>query len=69
MSQNKNESKTKVSLWISNNVLELVDKVAESYGLSRSDYIRLTLSEALVNMGFLSRERGSLLSAKQGVTA
>ena len=68
-SQNKNKrnERTKVSFWLSNQVLELVDQVAESYGISRSDYIRLTLRETLVNRGLLPRETGSPLSTKQEV--
>ena len=62
-----NVERTKVSFWLSNQVLKLVDQVAESYGISRSDYIRLTLRETLVNRGLLPRETGSPLSTKQGV--
>jgi len=70
-SQNKNKrnERAKVSFWLSNQVLELVDQVAQSYGISRSDYIRLTLRETLVNRGFLPRETGSPLSTKQEVKA
>jgi len=49
--------------------VKILDEVSKNYGLSRSDFIRLKLREALVNMGFLSRETRSPLATERGVRA
>lgn len=57
----------KVSFWFDSQIVNLLDKAAEKYGISRSDFIRLTLREALVNRGLLPFETGSPLKAERGV--
>ena len=66
-SKNLKKERTKVSFWLSNQVLELVDQVAESYEMTRSVYIRLVLRETLVVRGLLPREKGSPLPKAEGV--
>ncbi len=66
-SGNKKKEQTKISVWLSNQVLELVDQTAKSYGISRSDYVRLTLRQTLVIRGLLPHETQSLLPEEQGV--
>lgn len=66
--QNQKNKRTKVSFWLNNQILELVDQIAERYDLSRSDFIRLTLREALVNRGLLPFETGSPLKAEKVVS-
>jgi metal-responsive CopG/Arc/MetJ family transcriptional regulator len=59
-----NIKQTKISFWINTSDLELIDKFSANYSLSRSDFIRLALREALVNRGLLPRETGSPILAK-----
>jgi len=66
-SKNLKKERTKVSFWLSNKVLELVDQVAESYEMTRSVYIRLVLRETLVVRGLLPHEKGSPLPKAEGV--
>jgi metal-responsive CopG/Arc/MetJ family transcriptional regulator len=59
-----NKKQTKISFWINTESLEIIDNFSANYGLSRSDFIRLALREALVNRGLLPRETGSPILAK-----
>ena len=61
-SKNLKKDRTKVSFWLSNKVLGLVDQVAEDYEMTRSVYLRLVLRETLVVRGLLPREKGILLT-------
>lgn len=65
--QKSKKEQTKISLWISDELLELVEQISESYGLSRSDLIRLAIREALANRGLLSHEPSSPVSTERGV--
>jgi metal-responsive CopG/Arc/MetJ family transcriptional regulator len=60
--KNKENKQTKISLWINNDVLDLISKFACDYDLSRSDFIRLAIREALVNRGLLPRETEPLFA-------
>jgi len=68
-SKNRNSKKerTKISMWISNQLLKLVDQVAENYEMTRSVYIRLVLRENLVTRGLLPHEKESPLQKAEGV--
>ena len=57
--------KVKVSFWFDCQLTHLLDKAAEKYGLSRSDFIRLTLREALTNRGLLHLKQEALYQRKR----
>jgi metal-responsive CopG/Arc/MetJ family transcriptional regulator len=59
----------KVAFRCSSQLVSVLDEVSKSFGLSRSDFIRLKIQEVLVNMGYLSRETRSPLATEQGVKA
>ena len=64
---NKKKERTKVNFWLDNSIVKLVDQVAKSYGISRSDYLRLILRGALASQGLLPHRTGSLLPEEEGV--
>lgn len=57
----KKKGRTKVNFWLDNSVVELIDQVAKSYGISRSDYLRLILRGNLASQGLLPHRTGNLL--------
>jgi hypothetical protein len=62
-----NKGQTKVSFWIDIQLANTLDKASKKYSLSKSALMRLVLREAFVQMGLLSREKGSPTLAKEGV--
>ena len=47
---------TKISLWISDEIVELLNKVAKGMGLSRSDVVRYAINQLLIRLGYLKAE-------------